>query len=419
MKARAAHLRRLGFGIAAALLAPALGVSAAVHSDQPSAVLTYPYIRVDSQQGVDTFVQIGNTNAQLPVTLMCFYENANSHCATGGEICASAADCSSGDLCVPQWHASSFSLTLTAGQPLGWRASQGLTVLPLGAGSVPPVPEDPMTGSLRCLVDGIAATGVARNVLVGHATVEEVGGGASGQPLAAEYNAIGFEALTPAADGDAALTIGGDAPEYAACPGVLEFAHPLEGASEPVSGGAAVHSTLVVVPCGADYARQKPDRVTLTYEVTDELDQRLSSTKPLTVSGQLARGLSAIDPVLFDAGVRGTFGAHTRVIGSGGVVGVLIETRNDVGTEAVLAAAARAAHQTGEAGEADSIVLRACAGDCNGDGAVDIAELVNLVSIGLGMQPLQICPSGDTNGDQEITVDEIVTALGNALRGCP
>jgi len=59
-----------------------------------------------------------------------------------------------------------------------------------------------------------------------------------------------------------------------------------------------------------------------------------------------------------------------------------------------------------------------CAGDCNGDGAVTVDELIKGVNIALGSASLDQCSSFDTNGDGEVTVDELVRAVNNALTGC-
>jgi hypothetical protein len=60
----------------------------------------------------------------------------------------------------------------------------------------------------------------------------------------------------------------------------------------------------------------------------------------------------------------------------------------------------------------------ACAGDCNGDGVVDVHDLVSGINIALGNQPLVQCPSFDRNGDFIVTVNEVVAAVTNALDGC-
>lgn len=60
-----------------------------------------------------------------------------------------------------------------------------------------------------------------------------------------------------------------------------------------------------------------------------------------------------------------------------------------------------------------------CTGDCNGDGQVVVNELVLGVSIGLGSAGVEQCRAMDRNDDQAVTVDELVTAVGHALEGCP
>ena len=60
-----------------------------------------------------------------------------------------------------------------------------------------------------------------------------------------------------------------------------------------------------------------------------------------------------------------------------------------------------------------------CPGDCNGDGLVEVNELVRGVSIAAGEAAYSLCPPVDTNGDRQVSVDEIVAAVGNALGTCP
>jgi hypothetical protein len=59
-----------------------------------------------------------------------------------------------------------------------------------------------------------------------------------------------------------------------------------------------------------------------------------------------------------------------------------------------------------------------CVGDCGGDGAVTVDELLTMVDFALGNTPASGCEAGDANGDGQITVDEILTAVSNALNGC-
>jgi hypothetical protein len=59
----------------------------------------------------------------------------------------------------------------------------------------------------------------------------------------------------------------------------------------------------------------------------------------------------------------------------------------------------------------------ACVGDCNGDGAVTVDEIITMVSVALGEAGAE-CGAGDRDGDGEITVDEILAAIDHALNGC-
>ena len=61
----------------------------------------------------------------------------------------------------------------------------------------------------------------------------------------------------------------------------------------------------------------------------------------------------------------------------------------------------------------------ACVGDCNGDGAVSIDELVRGVGIALGTGDLSGCPAFDTSDDGAVSIDELIAAVNAALAGCP
>jgi hypothetical protein len=49
---------------------------------------------------------------------------------------------------------------------------------------------------------------------------------------------------------------------------------------------------------------------------------------------------------------------------------------------------------------------------------VTIDELLRMVNIALGSSPISECWPGDQNGNGNITVDEILAAVNNALNGC-
>jgi hypothetical protein len=59
-----------------------------------------------------------------------------------------------------------------------------------------------------------------------------------------------------------------------------------------------------------------------------------------------------------------------------------------------------------------------CIGDCGDNYKVTVDELVLLVNVALGKAPVSMCELGDVSGDGEISVDEILQAVSNALYGC-
>lgn len=46
-------------------------------------------------------------------------------------------------------------------------------------------------------------------------------------------------------------------------------------------------------------------------------------------------------------------------------------------------------------------------------------DLVTGVNLALGLSNAGMCASADLNGDQAVTVDELVQAVNAALSGCP
>ncbi len=60
-----------------------------------------------------------------------------------------------------------------------------------------------------------------------------------------------------------------------------------------------------------------------------------------------------------------------------------------------------------------------CGGDCNGDGAVSIGDLITAVNIVFGLIDLDACASVDLNGDRVVSINELVAAVNRGLRGCP
>ncbi len=62
---------------------------------------------------------------------------------------------------------------------------------------------------------------------------------------------------------------------------------------------------------------------------------------------------------------------------------------------------------------------RGCAGDCDGDGAVTVPELVTAVGIAQEQTALAACATADGSGDGAVTVEELISATRAALQGCP
>lgn len=61
----------------------------------------------------------------------------------------------------------------------------------------------------------------------------------------------------------------------------------------------------------------------------------------------------------------------------------------------------------------------ACIGDCDGDGAVAINELIVGVNIALGLAGVGTCGELDANADGAVAIGELITAVNGALDGCP
>jgi hypothetical protein len=61
-----------------------------------------------------------------------------------------------------------------------------------------------------------------------------------------------------------------------------------------------------------------------------------------------------------------------------------------------------------------TLVTPSCVGDCDGNGTVDVSELVQGVGIALGTLPSGTCPAMST----EVMIDELVHAVRNAIDGC-
>jgi hypothetical protein len=334
-----------------------------VTTNTSAAIVVYPKIVVDPANGIDTHIQLTNV-ADFLTRAHCFYVNANGHCSNDpAAICTQetvADDCDPGGRCVEGWVETDFRLTLTKRQPLSWSASDGRTTMPLPprAGeedfaqsnkdsNIPPVPEVPFIGELRCIqVDVSSQEPIALNHLAGLATivrddvcVPSAPGSATGTCSmsggscsttadtcpdidASKYAAIGIPAIEGRQDDDPnTLNIGGPNAEYNGCPNVLTYNNYFDNAAVPTAMGTlTVESRLTFVPCAADFREQIPGNATLQFLVYNEFEQRFSTSTKVTCFKDVQ--LSDIDTrpgdpgdpySIFNVGVQGTLSGQTRI----------------------------------------------------------------------------------------------------------
>lgn len=64
-------------------------------------------------------------------------------------------------------------------------------------------------------------------------------------------------------------------------------------------------------------------------------------------------------------------------------------------------------------------VAQTCTGDCDGNGAVTIDEIVVGLNVALALQALDTCPAFDRNGTKTVEIDTLIAAVDDLLRGCP
>jgi hypothetical protein len=355
-----------------------------VTSDEAAAILVYPKLRVDLAAGIDTLIQLSNTSEEV-VNVMCFYVNANSHCSNRPEqICNTNDDCVLGGICFEGWIETDFRFTLTPRQPVVWKLSQGMPFFPLdgidkvGVGgtfnedsAVPPAPENPFYGELKCVQVGDDGAPVDRNDLKGEATIVT----ANDTLLDSRgYNAVGIQAIEGANNGDKTLNIG---EEYNDCPNILILDHFFDDAVEPINDNI-VRSDLTLVPCTQDFANQETFNITVQFLVFNEFEQRFSTSTPIRCFKELAlsdidtrdRGFNDNDPAstsdlrsIFNANVQGTLTGQTRIRGvepnpetdplaesrGGGLIGVAEEFHRAVvgDLSSVVSSAAFNIHQSG------------------------------------------------------------------------
>jgi hypothetical protein len=366
--------------IVTALVTSGVVARADIASDKPAAIVIYPKIAVNTPNGVDTVVRLSNTNQTTPILVHCFYLDANSHCSGGtaeGNICTGNPTlCVNGGLCLPGWQEVDFRIQLTGGQPIEWKASDGLLAgrtcdggtndgkackvatdcpgggscplgLPLTSGvcqqnpgrscgtdadcnpfpggkctqsnsgtRVPGVPEDSFVGELKCIAIDANGVPVPRNELKGEALLET---STATNLDVASYNAIGVQATGVTAGDPNVLTLGGDpaSAEYNGCPNFLILNHFFEDAKDPVPGSTSTISTnIVFVPCSEDLLRQIPGSAVVQYLVFNEFEQRFSTSKSVTCFQDIR--ICNLDTPdcsrsIFNVNTAGTLSGQTRI----------------------------------------------------------------------------------------------------------
>jgi hypothetical protein len=290
---------------------PALGDTL---SDQPAAIVNFPYVVVNRAEGRETVLQLSNT-LSTAVFARCYVENANHHCMPlSSKVCTTSAACLNGETCAPGWSATSLRLSFTALQPIGLRASNI-------------VPENPFVGSVRCIVvDGRGAP-TDQNALTGVATLERYQSASSFLDTA-KYSAIGIQAIAGVNDGDNILRLGGPQAEYNGCPTLTIFNHFYEGQTDPILN-TDVSTRFVLMPCSQNEVAQLGGQTTLQYLVHNEFEQPFSTSNLLDCFQDTR--ICDIDTAtctdsIFNEQVAGTDTAQTEIQSlSGGVLAMAFE----------------------------------------------------------------------------------------------
>ena len=358
------------------------GAQAEVTSTNPAGLLIFPKLIFDSSAGQDTILQISNTSDE-PTRVRCYLVNANGHCSNNPtQVCSHRSECG-GAFCLPGWTETDFQFTLTQFQPIVWRLGDGLQNFPLDGfnnttqsgqfnrdSNIPPAPEDPFLGELKCFQVDDGDSPVARNDLKGEVTMF------TEDPLdVRKYNAIGLKSLE-FNNGDDTLCLGGTEgsddcpePEYEGCPNVVILNHFFDDAPDPVNG-SRIRTRLTLVPCSEDFLNQATFKITVQMLIFNEYEQRLSTSRRIECLEDIY--LSDIDtrPIedadddfasIFNFAVQGTLAGQTRLRSvqtadrdrGTGIVGVANEFYFDNGT--AISSASFNLHQAGIRTQGDII----------------------------------------------------------------
>jgi len=226
---------------------------------------------------------------------------------------------------------------------------------------VPPVPEDPFVGELKCIAINANGTPSTRNDLKGEALLEQ----STKQNLdVASYNALGIQSTGVSSGEPNVLTLGGpeDSAEYNGCPNYLILNHFFDEADNPVPGtDAEVYTHLVLVPCTEDLLRQIPGSAVVQYLVFNEFEQRFSTSRSVKCYEEVRLcniDTRDCDRSIFNVSVAGTLTGQTRMNPIGdGLLGVAIEKHHQDRDGNPVRSGGFNLHMQGARAEADLITI--------------------------------------------------------------
>jgi hypothetical protein len=266
-----------------------------ISTDQPGAILVFP--KIVSNDIEDTTIQITNATG-FEVFARCFFIDGRPDVISQQ----------------PTGLVTDFQTTLTRFQPTVWVAGQGLPPVPIDGrpddlypGPIPPVSVG-FIGELRCIVVDESERPIARNALVGEASITN-----RVDSSTRKYKAMAVPGL-PGNDGD--NTLGLDDVEYSSCPRAILLSHFFDDAPDPITG-VPLRSRLIVVPCSLDLENSVPGTSRLAIEVYNEFEDKLSTALSVVCFEDIS--LSAIDNAsnpelsIFNFALQGTVAGQTRI----------------------------------------------------------------------------------------------------------
>lgn len=285
---------------------------AEVSSDKPGSVVMWPKVIADGTR--DTLITLTNTRNETAYA-HCEYVQSLGLCSITGDFCdpqatvpGSPGICPpvTGNVCEDQWQTQNFDVVLTRQQPTIWRVStgriydpflltDGICTTTMGIpprqscpglfliGQVPPAPDQPFRGELRCFQVASDGTPLPANGLKGEAVIETLP--TEALPVntqISKYNSINVEGLAaPSIDGILRL----NDIEYSACPEAVEVTHYAPGANvlttpDAFAGctgtGCPVNTEITLIPCRADFVNEVGARFATDIRYTNEFEQTLS-----------------------------------------------------------------------------------------------------------------------------------------------